>query len=84
VLVGSLSPARQASYGKIFAKYIADPHNLFVISSDFCHWGNRFRFTPHDPHSGKMIHEQIAAMDRQARSCIVVKMSPRTEFLFQN
>uniref|UniRef100_A0A914CIG5 Protein MEMO1 n=1 Tax=Acrobeloides nanus TaxID=290746 RepID=A0A914CIG5_9BILA len=70
VLVGSLSPARQASYGKIFAKYIADPHNLFVISSDFCHWGNRFRFTPHDPHSGKMIHEQIAAMDRQGMDAI--------------
>lgn len=39
VLVGSLSPSRQAAYGKIFAKYIADPKTFFIISSDFCHWG---------------------------------------------
>lgn len=24
---------------------MADPANLFVISSDFCHWGSRFRYT---------------------------------------
>ncbi|VDK23133.1 unnamed protein product [Anisakis simplex] len=39
ILVGSLSSSRQTNYGKIFAKYVADPRNLFVISSDFCHWG---------------------------------------------
>ncbi len=44
VLVGSLNTARESHYGKIFAKYIADPHNLFVISSDFCHWGMRVEF----------------------------------------
>ena len=25
-----------------------DPQTLFVISSDFCHWGKRFRFTYYD------------------------------------
>ena len=39
VLVGSLSAEKEDTYGKIFAKYLADPENLFVISSDFCHWG---------------------------------------------
>ena len=39
VLVGSLSPEKEAMYGKIFSKYLADPQNFFVISSDFCHWG---------------------------------------------
>jgi len=70
VLVGSLSTARQVSYGKIFAKYIADPHNLFVISSDFCHWGNRFRYTPNDPSSGRTIHEQIANLDQRGMDAI--------------
>ncbi|KAE9556620.1 hypothetical protein FO519_000026 [Halicephalobus sp. NKZ332] len=70
VLVGSLSNSRQVTYGKIFAKYIADPHNLFVISSDFCHWGSRFRFTPHDQCSEKPIHEQIAQLDRQGMDAI--------------
>jgi hypothetical protein len=39
VLIGSLSTSRQQFYGRLFANYIADPSNLFVISSDFCHWG---------------------------------------------
>ncbi|VEL38919.1 unnamed protein product, partial [Protopolystoma xenopodis] len=37
ILVGSLNPEREAVYGKIFARYLADPENLFIISSDFCH-----------------------------------------------
>ncbi len=39
VMVGATSGQRQAEYGKIFGPYLADPENLFVISSDFCHWG---------------------------------------------
>jgi len=39
VMVGSLTLEREQAYGKIFARYLADPDNLFVISSDFCHWG---------------------------------------------
>jgi len=35
----------EARYGKLLAPYLADPSNLFIISSDFCHWGSRFRFT---------------------------------------
>lgn len=39
VMVGHLSSEKAALYGKIFAPYLADPSNLFVISTDFCHWG---------------------------------------------
>ncbi|KAF7638415.1 PHD-type domain-containing protein [Meloidogyne graminicola] len=39
VLVGSLNTSRQQFYGRIFANYIADPTNLFVISSDFLSLG---------------------------------------------
>ena len=39
VLVGSLSVDKEQTYGKLFSKYLTDPENLFVISSDFCHWG---------------------------------------------
>ncbi|VDM50634.1 unnamed protein product [Toxocara canis] len=70
ILVGSLSSSRQVSYGKIFAKYVADPRNLFVISSDFCHWGNRFHFTPYEHNTGLPIHEQIAALDKQGMEAI--------------
>jgi len=72
VLIGSLDSHNQSLYGKIFAKYIADPHNLFVISSDFCHWGHRFRYTPLDSNSGsgKPIYEQIAALDQRGMDAI--------------
>lgn len=32
-------------YGRIFAKYLADPSCVFVVSSDFCHWGKRYEYT---------------------------------------
>jgi Memo-like protein len=35
----------EAVYGEALASYLDDPGNLFVISSDFCHWGTRFNYT---------------------------------------
>ncbi|GMS80936.1 hypothetical protein PENTCL1PPCAC_3111, partial [Pristionchus entomophagus] len=70
VLVGSLSGNKQATYGQLFARYIEDPHSLFVISSDFCHWGGRFHFSPYDPSSATPIFEQIANMDKQGMEAI--------------
>lgn len=31
--------------GRVLAPYLADPQNLFIVSSDFCHWGRRFSYT---------------------------------------
>ena len=39
VLVGALKEGKEVAYGRVFSQYLADPHNLFVVSSDFCHWG---------------------------------------------
>lgn len=39
VLVGALSESKEQEFGKLFSKYLAEPSNLFVVSSDFCHWG---------------------------------------------
>ena len=62
VLVGAISAEKEARYGQIFAKYLADPTNLFVISSDFCHWGDRFHYTFYDETKGE-IHQSIKALD---------------------
>ena len=32
-------------YGQLLAKYADDPRTLFIVSSDFCHWGTRFNYT---------------------------------------
>ncbi|XP_060573395.1 protein MEMO1-like [Ruditapes philippinarum] len=63
VLVGSLTPEKEELYGKIFARYLADPENFFVISSDFCHWGQRFNYTFYDKSQGE-IWKSIESLDK--------------------
>lgn len=41
ILVGALKQQGEVTYGQLLSKYLADPENLFVISSDFCHWGEQ-------------------------------------------
>lgn len=62
ILVGSISADVEATYGEILAPYLADPQNLFVISSDFCHWGKRFSYTYYDESCGP-IHKSIEKLD---------------------
>nr|CAG4644141.1 EOG090X09ZA [Lepidurus arcticus] len=69
ILVGSLSSDKEAHYGSILAKYLAEPENLFIISSDFCHWGQRFRYTYYDKTCGE-IHQSIRQLDQQGMSMI--------------
>ncbi|KAJ2355638.1 hypothetical protein GGF43_002572, partial [Coemansia sp. RSA 2618] len=45
IMVGSLTFDSEQYYGEILAPYLADRENLFIISSDFCHWGSRFGYT---------------------------------------
>lgn len=77
ILVGSLSPEKEAYYGRILAPYLADPKNLFVISSDFCHWGHRFRYTYYD-RSYENIYQSIEGLDRLGMH-IIENLNP-TEF----
>eukprot|EP00602_Paraphysomonas_sp_CaronLab_P002561 CAMPEP_0185018602 /NCGR_PEP_ID=MMETSP1103-20130426/1268_1 /TAXON_ID=36769 /ORGANISM="Paraphysomonas bandaiensis, Strain Caron Lab Isolate" /LENGTH=263 /DNA_ID=CAMNT_0027548459 /DNA_START=135 /DNA_END=926 /DNA_ORIENTATION=+ len=56
-------------YAQIFMPYFKDPTNLFVISSDFCHWGHRFNYQPYDPEKGR-IHEYIEWLDKSAVALI--------------
>lgn len=69
-------------YGEILADYLASPENLFIISSDFCHWGVRFGYTyytqSNDDHHPillnlgnqhqitRPIHESIKELDHRA------------------
>lgn len=39
ILTGPVNEEMANNYGKIFAPYFDDANTLFVISSDFCHWG---------------------------------------------
>jgi len=69
VLVGSLSIEKEQTYGRLFSHYLADPSNVFVISSDFCHWGHRFRYTYYDNSCGE-IWQSIQNLDKMAMDAI--------------
>lgn len=40
-MIGNTDVKYEEYFGKFLAKYFDDPNTLFVISSDFCHWGKR-------------------------------------------
>lgn len=62
ILVGSLSNEKEYLYGQILSKYFLQPGNVFVISSDFCHWGQRFSFQYYNKGWGE-IYQSIQKLD---------------------
>jgi len=69
ILVGSTNKQKEALYGGLLSKYLLQPENLFIISSDFCHWGRRFRYTFYDKSFGK-IYQSIEALDKMGMAKI--------------
>ena len=71
IMVGNLSDDQELAFAQVLVQYMNDPSIFFVISSDFCHWGSRFRYTPHDKTSPpSQIHEFIESMDREGMDLI--------------
>jgi AmmeMemoRadiSam system protein B len=64
ILVGSCTTEAEGMYGRLLAKYIDDPSNFFSVSSDFCHWGQRFSYTYYDKKRGP-IYKSIEALDQK-------------------
>ncbi|KAN0000347.1 hypothetical protein ACTFIZ_000793 [Dictyostelium cf. discoideum] len=69
IMVGSLSIDLEELYGKILAPYFDDPENFFVISSDFCHWGERFGYTRYE-NKEVPIYKYIEELDRKGMKII--------------
>lgn len=84
-MVGNTDAAAEARYGALLAPYLADPSNIFVISSDFCHWGARFRYTYYQSPDGAEgimlrtnskvlrdypIHKSIAEVDLESMDAV--------------
>ncbi|KAL9033253.1 MAG: hypothetical protein Q9180_006043 [Flavoplaca navasiana] len=49
ILIGNTTPSTERKYGNLLAPYLSDPENIFIVSSDFCHWGTRFGYTYYLP-----------------------------------
>lgn len=69
LVVGNLTPEVEVAYGEILAPYLSDPDVVFVISSDFCHWGRRFRFQYYDQTDGE-IWQSIEKLDQRGMNTI--------------
>lgn len=54
IMVGNLSAKSEQAYGKKLAPYLQDDQTLFIISSDFCHWGANFDYYPYDKAEGEI------------------------------
>lgn len=68
ILVGNLSRQQFEDYASVLAPYLRDSSTLFVISSDFCHWGRRFSYTYRI--SDGPIYQSIEKLDHQAMNAI--------------
>jgi AmmeMemoRadiSam system protein B len=82
-MVGNTSASTERQLGEALSPYLSDASNIFVISSDFCHWGSRFRYTYYQPSSGgavnlkstpkapsRPIHESIAEVDHESMDAV--------------
>jgi AmmeMemoRadiSam system protein B len=49
IMIGAISDAQEGHFGRILGKFLAREKVFTVISSDFCHWGKRFGYTPTTP-----------------------------------
>uniref|UniRef100_A0A4X2M3X7 Protein MEMO1 n=1 Tax=Vombatus ursinus TaxID=29139 RepID=A0A4X2M3X7_VOMUR len=69
VLVEAPSESKEQEFGKLFSKYLVDLSNLFVVCSDFCHWGQRFCYSYYDETQGE-IYRSIEHLDKMGMSII--------------
>lgn len=70
IVVGATAFDMEATYGHLLGKYFNDPNNLFVISTDFCHWGYRFDYTFVRTDLEEPIHKSIEWLDKRAMDII--------------
>jgi len=69
IMVGAVDTSLEKYYGQILAKYFDDDNTVFCVSSDFCHWGQRFEFTYFKKEDGK-IYQSIEKLDKEGMGLI--------------
>jgi AmmeMemoRadiSam system protein B len=69
IMVGQTDLGQDKLFAEALGEYYKDDNILFVISSDFCHWGSRFRFTYIDEKC-EHIYQSIENLDRLGMDCI--------------
>ena len=68
-MVGSLDNDQQDEYGRYLSKFFQEEDTMFVASTDFCHWGEKYQFTKYNKDDGE-IYESIEKLDQRAMEII--------------
>lgn len=68
IMVGNLSAQQEKEFGEKLAIYLVDEQNLFVVSSDFCHWGSNFDYYHHE--KPLEVWQSVEKLDRQGMELI--------------
>ncbi|KAF0983326.1 hypothetical protein FDP41_010391 [Naegleria fowleri] len=79
IMVGSLSKETLQQIGKALSSYFDDDSSLFVISSDFCHWGKRFSYQ-FVVNRDVPLHKSIEQLDMMAVDLITKSSKQPDEF----
>lgn len=69
IMVGNLTQKGEQEFGKKMAPYLNDEKTLFVISSDFCHWGPNFDYFFYNKEDGE-IWQSIEKLDKRGMDLI--------------
>jgi AmmeMemoRadiSam system protein B len=85
LVIGNLGREAEKQLGQTLAPFVKDPENAFIVSSDFCHWGQTsFAYAPYSPTGtvddiepmsvrpvgGCCVEDTIAAVDTHALEAI--------------
>ncbi|CCW59988.1 unnamed protein product [Phytomonas sp. EM1] len=71
IIIGWTDRGLEERMSDALQEYLNDPSNVFILSSDFCHWGSRFRYTYHyQRDTYPNIGEAIIALDHRAISLL--------------
>ena len=65
--VGDIDEDKYHDYAKVLLPLFDDERTIFIISSDFCHWGEQYNFTPVNIDKKKQkpwfIYRSVKALD---------------------
>jgi len=64
IMVGAISTSKEEYFGTLLSPFLSRSSVCTIISSDFCHWGSRFRFSPMPTQPQQEIYEYIEWLDR--------------------
>ncbi|EPY41783.1 memo-like protein [Angomonas deanei] len=71
LVIGDANQNCEKRIYEILEPYMSSKENVFIYSSDFCHWGSRFRYTYHyKKERYPLIGDAIIAMDKEGMTTL--------------